>query len=168
MMNEEEPVIACLVHPKMVAQDLVAENARFVVSVCTGSLLLAATGLLVGKKASTHWSLRVTNVLDLLEVKVQNKRITLDGKYLTCAGVTSGIDLGLTIVSLWAETEKEGVTNGEYATLVYEYQPEPPFKTGTPDDAPQALSEKFLDLRKALIDDCIEVAREIRNNWPRE
>ncbi|MGY5777718.1 DJ-1/PfpI family protein [Rhizobium sp. LEGMi135b] len=105
-----------------------AVQARFVTSVCTGSLVLGAAGLLKGKKATTHW-----NALDFLEsfgAIVTPGRVVRDGNLFTAGGVTAGIDFGLTIVAaLRGQEEAEGIQ------LSLEYAPEPPFHSGLPEKA---------------------------------
>lgn len=109
-----------------------ATEARFVTSVCTGSLVLAAAGLLAGKKATSHW-----NAVDLLArfgAIPTPGRIVRDGNVITAGGVTSGIDFGLTVVA-----ELQGQAEAERVQLQLEYAPAPPFDAGTPDAAPPAI-----------------------------
>ncbi len=105
-----------------------AAKARFVTSVCTGSLVLGAAGLLKGKKATTHW-----NALDFLEsfgAVVTPGRVVRDGNLFTAGGVTAGIDFGLTIVAALRGREE-----AEAIQLSLEYAPEPPFPSGLPEKA---------------------------------
>lgn len=105
-----------------------AAQARFVTSVCTGSLVLGAAGLLKGKKATTHW-----NALDFLEsfgAVVTPGRVVRDGNLFTAGGVTAGIDFGLTIVAALRGREE-----AEAIQLSLEYAPEPPFHSGLPETA---------------------------------
>ncbi|HYJ82025.1 MAG TPA: DJ-1/PfpI family protein, partial [Allosphingosinicella sp.] len=92
-------------------------------SVCTGSLILGAAGLLEGRRASTHWGAR--NNLHLFNATYSPDRITEDGKYLTSAGVSAGIDLGLTLCA-----EIAGREMAEAVQLSMEYDPAPPFDAG--------------------------------------
>ncbi len=112
-----------------------AAGARFVTSVCTGSLVLGAAGLLHGKRATTHW-----NSHDFLKsfgaVPVQG-RVVRDGNLFTAGGVTSGIDFGLTLVA-----ELFGREEAEKIQLFMEYAPAPPFDAGTPETAPSGVIEK--------------------------
>ncbi|EJN05659.1 DJ-1/PfpI family protein [Phyllobacterium sp. YR531] len=105
-----------------------ADQARFITSVCTGSLVLGAAGLLKGKRAATHW-----NALDFLPhfgaIPVE-ERVVQDGNLITAGGVTSGIDFGLTVLA-----ELIGQTEAEIVQLSLEYAPAPPFKSGTPKEA---------------------------------
>jgi transcriptional regulator GlxA family with amidase domain len=92
-------------------------------SVCTGSLLLGAAGLLEGRRASTHWGAR--EYLSHFNATYSSERVTEDGKYLTSAGVSAGIDLGLTLCA-----EIAGREMAEAVQLSMEYDPDPPFDAG--------------------------------------
>lgn len=102
-----------------------AKTARFVTSVCTGSLVLGQAGLLAGKRAATHW-----NAMDLLErfgaIAVE-ERVVRDGNLITAGGVTSGIDFGLSVIA-----ELMGQDEAETIQLSLEYAPAPPFDAGLP------------------------------------
>ncbi|MFJ6327068.1 MULTISPECIES: DJ-1/PfpI family protein [unclassified Rhizobium] len=102
-----------------------AQSARFVTSVCTGSLVLGAAGLLKGKRAATHW-----NAMDFLPrfgATAVDERVVRDGNLITAGGVTSGIDFALTVIAeLFGETEARTVQ------LSLEYAPAPPFEAGLP------------------------------------
>jgi transcriptional regulator GlxA family with amidase domain len=103
-------------------------------SVCTGSMLLAAAGLLEGKEATTHWA-----SLDRLReygAIPTGRRVVEQGKVVTAAGVSSGIDMGLTLVAR--------IAGDEYAQSVQlgiEYDPQPPFDAGSLDKAPAPIVE---------------------------
>jgi len=97
-------------------------------SVCTGSLILGAAGLLNGRRAATHWGAR--DFLSRFGATYSGQRITEDGKYLTSAGVSAGIDLGLGLCA-----EIAGRETAEAVQLSMEYDPEPPFAAGSFDDA---------------------------------
>ncbi len=97
-----------------------AESADYVCSVCTGSLLLAAAGLLEGREATTHWG--CYKILEALGAKYTRKRWVQDGKFITSAGVSAGIDMALYLASkLTDEATARSVQLG------LEYDPEPPF-----------------------------------------
>src|SRR5262249_34523775 len=123
-----------------------AARARYVTSVCTGSLVLAAAGLLKGRRATTHWLSH-----DFLErfgaLPVQG-RVVRDGNVITAGGVTAGIDFGLTVVA-----ELAGRAQAEAIQLALEYAPAPPFRAGTPEEAPPAVlaavREQMAPTRKA-------------------
>lgn len=103
-------------------------------SVCTGSLLLGAAGLLEGRRASTHWGAR--EYLGRFNATYSPERVTEDGKYLTSAGVSAGIDLGLTLCA-----EIAGREMAEAVQLSMEYDPSPPFNAGSFKDAtPERLA----------------------------
>jgi transcriptional regulator GlxA family with amidase domain len=105
-------------------------------SVCTGSLILAATGLLTGRRATSHWS-----ALDELEphgVTAVNERVVFDGKYVTAAGVSSGIDMALSLVGRIAGDEA-----AQTIQLMIEYAPEPPYNAGSTDTAPPEILAKL-------------------------
>lgn len=101
------------------------QQAEFVTSVCTGSLLLAAAGLLTGYKATTHW--RSLPLLALFGVSVLSDRVVIDRNRITGGGVTAGIDFALTLVSLL-----EGESLARKLELFLEYNPAPPFRGGHP------------------------------------
>ena len=105
-----------------------AEGARYVTSVCTGSLVLAAAGLLAGRRATTHWASH--DFLARLGAIPVQARVVVDGKLATGGGVTAGIDMALTIVG-----ELFGREAAEAVQLHLEYAPEPPFTSGRPETA---------------------------------
>jgi len=107
-----------------------ADGARFVTSVCTGSLVLAAAGLLAGKRAACHWAWR--DLLGLFPgVTPDPGRVVRDGNTITGGGVTAGIDLALTVVA-----EIAGPEIAQAIQLNLEYAPAPPFAAGRPETAP--------------------------------
>ena len=112
----------------------VHETSTWTTSVCTGSLLLAAAGLLDGAPATTHWLAR--DVLAELGAKPVPERVVEHGKIVTAAGVASGIDMALHLVK---------TINGEQVAqavqLGIEYDPEPPVDAGSPEKAPQEIVE---------------------------
>lgn len=101
-------------------------------SVCTGSLVLAAAGLLTGRTATTHWA--AYDELAELGAKPIRERVVFDGKYVTAAGVSSGIDMGLTLAGKIA-----GDDAARAIQLVIEYDPQPPYDAGSPDTAPEEI-----------------------------
>ncbi|NIB43621.1 DJ-1/PfpI family protein [Pseudomaricurvus alkylphenolicus] len=109
-------------------------------SVCTGSLLLAAAGLLHNRQATTHWAMRET--LAELGAEVSTDRVVESGKYITAAGVSAGIDMGLTLLAQLA-----GEDFAQLLQLVIEYQPEPPFNAGSPETAPAHIMQLALQRR---------------------
>ncbi len=112
-----------------------AARARYVISVCTGALVLGAAGLLRGRRATTHW-----NSLDLLAAfgaEPVAERVVRDGNVFTGGGVTAGIDVALTLVA-----EIAGRSAAEAIQLGLEYAPVPPFDAGSPATAPPAILER--------------------------
>lgn len=101
-------------------------------SVCTGSLLLAAAGLLDGRRATSHWL--YLDKLAPFGVESTGERVVFDGKYVTAAGVSSGIDMGLTLLGRIAGDEV-----AQTVQLMTEYDPQPPYDAGSPDKAPAEL-----------------------------
>jgi cyclohexyl-isocyanide hydratase len=120
-------------------------TAQYVTSVCTGSLILAAAGLLQGYKATCHWAFR--DQLARLGVEVVPQRVVIDRNRVTGAGVTSGIDFGLTLLSVLC-----GELVAQMTQLMLEYDPNPPFDAGTPETAGAAVAQSLLQAGKPLID----------------
>lgn len=109
-----------------------AAKAKYVTSVCTGSLILAAAGLLAGRRAATHWAWR--ELLVPFGVTVDEARVVRDGDVFTGGGVTAGIDLALTVAA-----EVAGDSLAQAIQLGIEYAPAPPFQSGRPELAPPAV-----------------------------
>jgi len=103
-------------------------RARYITSVCTGSLLLGAAGLLRGKRAACHWAFR--ELLPLFGAVADSRRVVRDGNLFTGGGVTAGIDMALTVVA-----EIAGRDLAEAVQLAIEYAPDPPFDSGRPETA---------------------------------
>lgn len=122
-----------------------AKSARYVTSVCTGSMILAAAGLLQGYKAACHWAFR--EQLAMLGVEVVPQRVVIDRDRITGAGVTSGIDFGLTLLALLC-----GEQMAKMAQLMIEYMPEPPFDAGTPETAGEEIVQPLMQFGKPLLD----------------
>ncbi|MHB8694875.1 MAG: DJ-1/PfpI family protein [Solirubrobacteraceae bacterium] len=112
----------------------VHETALFTTSVCTGSLLLAAAGLLDGVPATTHWLAR--DLLGSLGAVPVSDRVVRHGKIFTGAGVSAGIDMALTLVR-----EIHGDEMAQAVQLGIEYDPQPPFDSGSPETAPAAIRD---------------------------
>jgi len=106
-----------------------AAEAKIVFSVCTGALIVAATGLLQGIKVTTHWA--SFDFLEPLGAIPVNERVVVDGKFVSAAGISSGIDGALRVVSLL-----RGDRAAQEIQLYMQYAPEPPFASGTPKTAP--------------------------------
>jgi len=106
-----------------------APGAKFITSVCTGSMVLGAAGLLKGYRATTHWS--AIDFLAAFGATPTKTRVCVDRNRVTGGGVTAGIDFALTLVSLLLDRRA-----AEAIQLRLEYNPSPPFNAGSPDTAP--------------------------------
>ncbi|MFF7352250.1 MULTISPECIES: DJ-1/PfpI family protein [Streptomyces] len=104
-------------------------TSTWTTSVCSGSLLLAAAGLLKGRRATSHWL--ALDQLTGFGAEPTGERVVLDGKYVTAAGVSAGIDMGLTLLGRIAGDE-----HAQAVQLATEYDPQPPYDAGSPDKAP--------------------------------
>ena len=125
------PGVAALMEDEAVLAFLRAQapGARYVTSVCTGALVLAAAGLLKGKRATTHWASH--DFLGPLGAVPEQGRVVRDGKFVTGGGVTAGIDFALTLVAEMLSPEA-----AQAIQLQIEYAPAPPFAAGSPATAP--------------------------------
>lgn len=126
-----------------------AGTAKYVTSVCTGSLILGAAGLLKGKRAACHWGWR--DLLPLFGAIPDDARVVRDGNVITGGGVTAGIDFAFAVVA-----EVSGPDVAQSVQLGLEYAPEPPFQSGRPEIAPPAIlarvtagMDKVRDQRRA-------------------
>jgi transcriptional regulator GlxA family with amidase domain len=128
--------------PAMANEELIgfiarqSAGARWTASVCTGTLLLAGAGVLRGRPATTHWLAR--NELRRLGAVPQSDRIVWDGRVVTAAGVSAGIDLALALVAVL-----RGAEEAQRIQLSIEYDPQPPFDVGAPEKAPAHLVEQL-------------------------
>jgi cyclohexyl-isocyanide hydratase len=120
------------------------EHSRFVTSVCTGSLLLGAAGLLRGYEATSHWYVR--DLLPLMGAIVKPDRVVRDRNRFIGGGVTAGIDFGLELAR-----ELLGEEYARLVQLVLEYDPKPPLSAGTPEQAGDVLTKKMVELRGPAI-----------------
>lgn len=120
----------------------VHQTTKWTTSVCTGALGLGAAGVLKGLKASTHWLAH--DMLKQFGAIPTKERVVRDGKVCTAAGVSSGIDMALTLVA-----EEFGRDAAELVQLLIEYDPQPPFDAGSPDKAsPLIVSTAREEFRK--------------------
>ncbi len=123
-----------------------APTAKYVTSVCTGALVLGAAGLLKGYRATTHWlSMDLLPVVGAIPV---HERIVVDGNRITGAGVTAGIDFGLAVA---AHLSGEDVARS--IQLMMEYDPAPPFDSGSPRTASPALVARITERTRKMQED---------------
>jgi cyclohexyl-isocyanide hydratase len=129
------------------------DGAKYVTSVCTGSLILGAAGLLQGYKSACHWMWR--DNLSLFGAEPVNARVVKDRNRMSGGGVTAGIDFGLTVLAeIWGE-EQAKITQ-----LFLEYNPQPPFDCGSPEKAGPELVARAMEPLKAMAAQREAVMRE--------
>lgn len=121
-----------------VQEDLrrLAGDAKYVTSICNGSLVLGAAGLLKGRRSASHWAQR--NLLKQYGAIPESSRVVKDGRFMSGGGVTAGIDFALTVAA-----ELRGDVEAEVVQLLMEYAPEPPFYAGRPESAPPEVLAAF-------------------------
>lgn len=142
-----------MLDPEFMAQvKRLGASARYVTSVCTGSLILAAAGLLNGKRAGSHWAYR--DMLAAFGAIPDAGRVVRDGNTITGGGVTAGIDIALSIVA-----DVAGEANAKMIQLMIEYAPAPPYACGRPETADadtvaavKAQFASFAEARQRAID----------------
>jgi putative intracellular protease/amidase len=118
-------------------------TARYLTSVCTGSLILGAAGFLQGKRAACHWAWR--DLLPLFGAVVDEGRVVRDGNVITGGGVTAGIDFAFTLLA-----ELRGETLAQAVQLGLEYAPAPPFDAGRPELAPPDVRAAYASRMAAM------------------
>jgi len=121
-----------------------ASRSKYVSSVCSGSLILGTAGLLRGRRATSHWTV-VDNLAQFGAIPTR-QRVVEDGNVITAAGVSSGLDLGLTLIG-----RLRGRHFAESAQLISEYAPEPPYNAGNVATAPPGLRDEILHGRVAYL-----------------
>jgi transcriptional regulator GlxA family with amidase domain len=117
-------------------------GTKWTTSVCTGSLVLGAAGLLEGKRATSHWLF--LERLGELSADAVGGRFVEDGKIVTAAGVSAGIDMALHLVG-----REAGPEVAQAVQLGIEYDPQPPFDAGSPDKAPAPIVELVTSFSRA-------------------
>lgn len=117
------------------------QQARYVTSVCMGSFVLGAAGLLNGRKVTTHWA--YADLLPMVGASHEKARVVHDGNVITAAGVSAGIDFAFSVVA-----ELAGRQVAEAIQLAIEYDPAPPFASGHPDKAPDAATRLMVERNK--------------------
>jgi transcriptional regulator GlxA family with amidase domain len=110
-------------------------------SVCTGSLILAAAGLLSGRRATSHWT--ALDRLGILGAQPVEQRVVFDEKYVTAAGVSAGIDMALDLAG-----RIDGTARAQAIQLMLEYDPQPPYTAGSPRSAPPDLVARMRNLSR--------------------
>ncbi|GIE77315.1 glutamine amidotransferase [Actinoplanes philippinensis] len=118
-----------------------SRHARWMTSVCSGSFLLGAAGLLTGRPATTHWGW--LDQLAAFGAVPVSERVVHDGDIVTAAGVSAGIDMALFLLGAAA-----GEATAQAVQLAMEYDPQPPYACGSPAGAPAGLAEAALSLIK--------------------
>src|SRR5215510_9272719 len=131
-----------------------AERAKFVFSVCTGALICGAAGLLKGVKATTHWS--AFHLLKYFGATPVDQRVVRDGKIVTAAGVTAGLDGALLVASLL-----RGEKVAQQIQLGIEYAPEPPFRSGTPKTAAPDVLDSVRTFGQKLAEARLATAKRV-------
>lgn len=121
------------------------ETTTWTTSVCTGSLVLGAAGLLEGKRATTYWL--ALEELARYGAVPTNERVVIDGKVVTAAGVSSGIDMALTLAA-----EIGGADLAQLLQLGIEYDPQPPFDSGSAVKAPDHIVQVFRDSSRFILE----------------
>ena len=119
-------------------------STTWTASACTGSVILAAAGLLHGRRATTHWL--ATDELARYGAIPTSERVVFDGKYVTAAGVSAGIDMALTLVA-----ELSDDATAQAIQLGIEYDPQPPFRAGSPGTAPHEIVAAMAAVRDFII-----------------
>jgi putative intracellular protease/amidase len=120
------------------------QTSTWTTSVCTGSLILAGAGLLAGRRATTHWL--AMDELGALGATPAGDRVVSDGKYVTAAGVSSGIDMALTLAGRLAGDEA-----AQAIQLMIEYDPQPPYDAGSADRAPAEIVTRLRSRSRFLL-----------------
>jgi cyclohexyl-isocyanide hydratase len=142
--------------------DFVADRgsrAKYVTSVCTGSLILGCAGLLKGYRATSHWATH--DLLPTLGAIPVHERVVEDRNRLTGAGVTSGMDFGLVLAA-----KLTSPVYAEMLQLINEYDPHPPFHAGTPAQAGPAMTGHLKDLLASGTQNARLAAEAARKRWP--
>jgi len=140
-----------------------AERAKYVFGICTGSFLLGAAGLLSGRRAGGHWQAR--DLLARFGAIPSDDRMTVDGKFYTSGGVTSGIDAAFRVVA-----DVMGEDTARQIQLLLEYDPSPPFEGGTPFTSPphivaaaKQMGRTRRERREALVEQAAQALKAKRD-----
>jgi cyclohexyl-isocyanide hydratase len=121
-----------------------AQRADYITSVCSGSLLLGAAGLIDGYRATTHWALH--DALSQFGAQPVKARVVTDRNRISGGGVTAGIDFGLTVLA-----QLRGADVAQMVQLMMEYDPQPPFDAGSPEKAGNAVVNAALTMMGQIL-----------------
>lgn len=156
-----EGTLAAMNDPETIAflKDI-GSRAKFITSVCTGSLVLGAAGLLRGYKATSHWA--TLRVLPALGAEPVAQRVVVDRNRITGAGVTAGLDFGLQLVSILRDR-----AYAESLQLLAEYDPAPPFTAGSLATAPKLPADLMTAMLVPFADTATASAEKIAAAWPK-
>jgi cyclohexyl-isocyanide hydratase len=135
VMMEHEPLLSFLQHQ--------SRSATYITAVCTGTLVLGAAGLLKGYRAATHWL--SMDLLPLFGAEPVDERVVVDRNRITGGGITAGIDFGLHVAAL-----VRGERTAQEIQLMMEYNPQPPFDSGSPFTADPALVQNVRTTRQQI------------------
>lgn len=139
--GQNEQMTSGPVHEWLRAADA---SSTWTTSVCTGSLILAAAGLLTGRRATSHWL--ALKHLSTFGIEVTSQRVVFDGKYVTAAGVSAGLDMALALTGRIA-----GDATAQATQLMLEYDPQPPYGAGSPVTAPQPVVEHLRERFRSIV-----------------
>jgi cyclohexyl-isocyanide hydratase len=131
-----------------------AREVQYITAVCTGSLLLAAAGLLSGYKATTHW--RSIPLLKMLNVDAVDERVVKDRNRITGGGITAGLDFGLQLTA-WLGGDDMAKT----IQLILEYAPQPPFNSGSVKSAAHHIIEEAMTKTQSLFEKRLKIIKGI-------
>jgi transcriptional regulator GlxA family with amidase domain len=152
-------VQAMLDEPFMAEIRRLGVGAKYLTSVCTGSLILGAAGFLKGRRAACHWAWR--DLLPLFGAVVGEERVVRDGNIITGGGVTAGIDFAFVLLA-----ELAGDAQAQAVQLGLEYAPDPPFDAGRPDTAPPAVVEAAKARMANLVESRRRASAEAASRMP--
>jgi cyclohexyl-isocyanide hydratase len=134
------------------------QRAKYVTSVCTGSLVLGAAGLLRGYRAASHWAVRA--LLPLLGAEPVAERVVEDRNRITGSGVTAGIDFGLRLAARLRDEQY-----AKMLQLIFEYDPQPPFQAGNPESAGMELTSHVRERMAPGVEAMRQAALAAQKRW---
>ena len=131
-------------------------TADYVTSVCSGSTVLGAAGLLDGYKSTTHWA--YFPVLKVMDIETASERVVTDRNRISGGGVTAGIDFGLSVLA-----KLRGDDAAKRMQLIMEYDPQPPFQAGHPSISEPRLTDQVTQWIDPLIQDAVTIAKAVQH-----